>query len=111
MSRLLRGCVTAGRLLGCFNGSTPFLCFLRGHDRLDLAEHLIFLAGYMCLDERVQFLELRYPLLVIHRRSLERFDLAMRVSGVMCLVACGLRFLKDSIDMQVFYRRSARVLF
>jgi hypothetical protein len=44
--------------------------------------------------------------MVIRQRSIqsikERFDLTVRFEGVVCLGACGLRLLKDSVHMQIF---------
>jgi hypothetical protein len=33
----------------------------------------------------------------------ERFDLTVRFEGVMCLIACGLRLLEESIQMCIFH--------
>ena len=75
-------CITADRLLCACNGTTELLGFLRRHYRLCLAKHLVFLGGHMCLDELPQFLELRYPLVVVSRSGVElvqkRFYLAVR---------------------------------
>ena len=82
VSPFRRGCVTADRLLSCFNGHTKFLGLLRRHYRLCLAKHPIFICGHMFFAELVEILEFRYPLMVISRSGFEfikkRFDLAVR---------------------------------
>src|SRR4029079_13790106 len=102
-----RRCVTANRLLSPSKANTKLFGFLRRHYRLCLAKHLVFLGSHMCLDELLQFLELRYPLMVVSRTDFEliqkRFNLAVRFEGFMCSVTCGLGLLKDSIDLQIFY--------
>ena len=62
-----RRCFTANRLLRTCNANTKLFGFLRRHYRLCLAKHLGFLGSHMCLDELLQFLELRYPLVVVSR--------------------------------------------
>src|ERR1043165_6130052 len=97
----------ADRLLSVCNGSSQLLGFLRCHYRLCLAKHLIFLGGHMFLDELLQFLESWYPLVIVSRRGFEliqkSFNLGVRFQGFMCVVMRGLGFLKDPINVQIFY--------
>lgn len=71
----------ADRLLRACNGNAKLLGFLRRHYRPCLAKHLVFLGGHMCLHEPLQFLESRYPLVVVRRSGFEliekRFNLGM----------------------------------
>ena len=103
--------VTADSLLGCLNFHAQLICFLRCHDRLDFAKHVVFLGSDMALDQPTQLLEFGHPGMIIRLKGCEfiqkNFDVAVSFNCFVCLIPGRLRLLKASMDVQIFNCRMA----